>query len=133
MAQNKWFQNSYRRNLVDMHIEDWDKCFLSEFDPKNYVSMMKKANVQTAMIYANSHVGYCYWPTSLGKMHAGLNGRDTLAEVISLCHQEGMDVVLYFTLIYDNWAYHHNPDWRVIDVDGKASREKNKRNLSSGR
>ena len=25
MAQRPWYAASYRRNLVDMHIEDWDE------------------------------------------------------------------------------------------------------------
>ena len=130
----EWFQRSLRRNLVDMHIEDWDESFLSRFDPPTYVAMLKKAHVQGAMVYANSHVGYCYWPTRAGKVHAGIRGRDMLGEVISLCHGEGMDVIIYYTLVYDNWAYEQNPSWRVIDVDGKASREKKVRgSISSGR
>ena len=72
MGNKQWYKNSYRRNLVDMHIEDWDEKFLSKFDPDNYVDLLKVANVQTAMVYANSHVGYCYWPTKSGYMHSGL-------------------------------------------------------------
>jgi len=55
-----WYERSYRRNLVDMHVEDWDERFLSQLDPKSYVKMLKLANVKSAMVYANSHVGYCY-------------------------------------------------------------------------
>ena len=33
MAQRPWFAASYRRNLVDMHIEDWDAGFLAQLDP----------------------------------------------------------------------------------------------------
>jgi len=33
-----WFETSFRRNLVDMHIEDWDERFLAnmaiELTPK---------------------------------------------------------------------------------------------------
>ena len=43
MQDAKWFQRSYRRNLVDMHIDDWDDSFLSKLDPKNYVEMLKTA------------------------------------------------------------------------------------------
>ena len=43
MAHKNWYRNVYRRNLVDMHIEDWDERFLSEFDPKDYVENLKKA------------------------------------------------------------------------------------------
>ena len=46
-----WFKTSYRRNLVDMHIPDWDKKFLSEFDTKKYVDMLTIANVTSAMVY----------------------------------------------------------------------------------
>jgi Hypothetical glycosyl hydrolase 6 len=134
MSQQPWYQGSIRRNLVDMHIEDWDERFLSRFDPRAYVAMLKKAHVQGAMVYANSHVGYCYWPTPVGKMHSGIKGKDTLGEVISQCRKEGMDVIVYYTLIYDNWAYDHDHSWRVIDVDGKPSREKTVRGeISSGR
>ena len=78
MEQTKWFQRSYRRNLVDMHIDDWDESFLSKLDPVIYVEMLKTANVQSAMVYANSHIGYCFWPTKNGQMHRGLRGRDFL-------------------------------------------------------
>jgi len=32
----KWFTKAYRRNLVDMHIEDWSEEFLSKFNPQDY-------------------------------------------------------------------------------------------------
>lgn len=30
----RWFERDFRRNLVDMHIEDWDERFLSLFRPE---------------------------------------------------------------------------------------------------
>ncbi|MBL7176028.1 MAG: beta-galactosidase trimerization domain-containing protein [Desulfobacteraceae bacterium] len=122
--EKKWFQESFRRNLVDMHIEDWDERFLSEYDPEKYVEMLTTANVNTAMIYANSHVGLCYWPTKSGQMHKNLKGRDILGEVINLCHGKGMSVVVYYTLTFVNRAYEQHPEWRIITPkgeDGKGS------------
>jgi len=119
-----WYKKSYRRNLVDMHIEDWNEQFLSQYDPKNYVEMLKLANVKSAMIYANSHVGYCYWTTKSGHMHNGIRGRDVLGEIIDLCHKEGIDVILYYSLIFNNWAYEQHPEWRIVDLNGKPSRER---------
>jgi len=127
MRNEFWYRKSYRRNLVDMHIEDWDERFLSQLDPKNYVKMLKLANVKSAMVYANSHVGYCYWPTKTGYMHRGIRGRDILGEIIDLCHKEGIDVIVYYSLIFNNWAYEQHPEWRIVDVDGKASRERSGR------
>ena len=123
MEGSKWYQRSYRRNLVDMHIDDWDDSFLSKLDPKTYVEMLKTADVQSAMVYANSHIGYCYWPTKNGQMHRGLRGRDFLGEIIELCHKEGIDVVVYYTLVFDNWAYDHDPSWRIVYDGGIGSRD----------
>ncbi len=106
-----------------MHIEEWNEEFLSRLDPKEYVEMLKKARVKSAMIYANSHVGYCYWPTKTGHMHKGLKGRDFLGEIIELCHKEGIDVIIYYSLIFNNWAYETHPEWRIVDIEGRASRE----------
>ena len=74
MRATKWYENSYRRNLVDMHIDDWHEEFLSRLEPETYVGLLKEARVQSAMVYANSHVGYCYWPTKTGRMHRGIGG-----------------------------------------------------------
>jgi hypothetical protein len=123
MEQLKWFQRSYRRNLIDMHIDDWDDSFLSKLDPGTYVEMLKTANVQSTMVYANSHIGYCYWPTKNGQMHKGLRGRDFLGQVIGLCHNQGIDVVVYYTLVFDNWSYDHDPSWRILYDGGIGSRD----------
>ncbi len=119
----KWYQDAYRRNVVDMHITDWSEKFLSEFDPKEYVKMLVLSQVKSAVVYAHSHVGLCYYPTKVGHMHEGLKGRNILGEVIELCHQSRIDAVVYFSLIFDSWAYHNNPDWRIIGVDGKGAAE----------
>ena len=45
-----WYNDLYRRHLLDMHIEDWNDDFLSQFSPKDYVCNLKKANINYAMI-----------------------------------------------------------------------------------
>ena len=124
MADSKWYAKSYRRNLVDMHIDDWDERFLSQFDPRAYVALLRKAHVQSAMVYANSHVGHCYWPTQSGNMHRGLKGRDAFGKIVGGCHAAGMDVIAYYSLIFNNWAHEQHPSWRMVDEDGRHSRER---------
>lgn len=123
MQNARWFEKSYRRNLVDMHIDDWDESFLSKLDSKTYVEMLKTAKVKSAMVYANSHIGYCYWPTKSGEMHRGIRGRDMFGEITQLCRKEGIDVVAYYTLVFNNWAYDHDPSWRILYEGGTPSRE----------
>ncbi len=121
--EQKWYSGKVRRNLVDMHIEAWDERFMASFDPTAYVDNLKAARVQVAMVYTNSHVGWCYWPTKVGAMHPGLKGRNVAREVFDACHAAGMDVILYYTLIFDNWAYDHVPSSRILDASGRASRD----------
>ncbi|MFA5687892.1 MAG: alpha-L-fucosidase [Kiritimatiellales bacterium] len=125
----KWLEKSYRRNLVDIHIEDWNPAFLSKLDPAVYVENLKTAQVKSAMIYANSHVGLCNWPTKTGAMHKGLNDRDFLGDVLALCAENGIDTVVYYSLVYNNWTYEKFPTWRIRNVDGQASRDPDVKNF----
>jgi len=119
----EWYQQKYRRNLVDMHIEDWNPEFLSQFDPEEYVENLKRANINAPMLYLQSHVGLCYWPTQSGKMHSAFAGRpDSMRRVEQLCHQNGMSVIAYYSLIYNNWAHQHHPEWRIVDSNGRDTR-----------
>lgn len=120
-----WYQNSFRRHLCDMHIEEWNPSFLSEFSPEDYYACLKKARVQTAMLYFQSHVGYCYYPTQSGHMHAAFADReDTMRRLAQLCRAGGIQVVGYYSLIYNNWAYYHHPEWRMVDENGRTAVEK---------
>jgi hypothetical protein len=112
-----WPGQTYRRLLVDMHVPDWGNL-LSEFDPAAYVDTIAAAGFQSLMQYANSHVGLCLWRTTLGKMHAGMKGRDYLGEVMEQCHRHGLHRVAYYSLVFDDWAYENHPDWRILPEEG---------------
>lgn len=118
-----WIDGNYRRNLMDMHIDDWNEEFLSKLDPAAYVEALADAGVQAAMVKAKPHTGLCYWPSSIGRMHRGLKDRDFIGDMIRLCHEKGIAVIVYFSQIFDNWAYDNHPDWRVVAPDGKNFRE----------
>ena len=115
----RWFEKSYRRNLVDMHINDDHPIYMSQYDPITYVDNLVKAGVDTAILYAGSCLGICYWPTKVGHMHKGLNGRDILQEVIAECRHKQLNVNVYFN-IWSRWAYDTHPDWRYRDSSGKG-------------
>jgi len=121
-----WYRTAFRRNVVDMHITDWDERFLSQFDAGNYVEMLQRCGAQSAVVYAHSHVGHCYYPTQVGHTHGGIAGRNILGEVIDLCHAKGIAVVLYYSLIYDDYAYRRNPNWRIILANGEGAAERSR-------
>ena len=127
--EKAWYQNAYRRNCIDMHITQDDDSFMSKFDAQTYVEMLMRSQSQSAVVYAHSHVGYCYFPSKVGPMHKGLNGRDIFSEVVDLCHENGIAVVAYLSLIFDTWVYRNHPDWRILGVDGRGVADKSRRGV----
>jgi len=121
MEKAPWFTKSYRRGLMDMHIEDWSDEFMSQYDPKGYVDLLVKANFQSIMIYTNSHVGYCYWPTKSGVEHKCTAGKDVLGQFLRHADAAGLDTILYYSLVFNNWAFHNHEDWRIKCPDGTYS------------
>ncbi len=118
-----WYTNAYRRHLCDMHIDDWDERFLSEFSAEEYCDNLKRAKIQSAMVYFQSHVGHCYFPTHVGHMHRALIGRETMIrELAERCHANGIFVTGYYSLIYNTWAHDHHPEWRMVFADGQSQR-----------
>lgn len=116
-----WYSGVFRRHLCDMHIDDWSDTFLSSFSPEAYLDNLKKANVQNAMLYFQSHVGLCYWPTKSGRMHKAFLGREnTIQRLCKMCREDGIWITGYYSLIYNNWAHNEHPDWRMIGASGKS-------------
>lgn len=111
-----WFEKSYRRHLLDMHVNsDDENDFLSRFDPDVYLENLLRANVDCAMIYLQSHVGYCYYPTGVGHIHPAFAARpDTMKRLIERCRAHGISVVVYYSLIYNRVESITHPDWRLV-------------------
>lgn len=123
-----WYQNSYRRNLVDMHIEDWDEAFLSQFDVEDYVRNLQQAKLQTPMLYLQAHTGHCYWPTKSGHMHNAFKGReDMMRRLADRCHALGMTVVGYYSLIFNTYEEDRHPEWALRNKDGLSARDRKQR------
>ena len=118
-----WIQGNYRRNLLDMHIDDWNEEFLSKINAAEYVDAIAEAGFQSAMVKAKPHTGLCYYHPPVGRMHNGLKGYDYFGDMVKLCHAKGITVVAYFTQIFDNWAYDNHADWRCVTGEGKQFRE----------
>ncbi len=116
----KWYQKSLRRNLIDMHIHGWDSRFLSKLDSNEYVRNLVTSRVKTALVYANSHVGYCYWPTMSGTVHPSLAGQDFLRDLIDKLQSADIDVELYYSLIFNSIEAEKHESWRQVSYSGES-------------
>jgi hypothetical protein len=115
---NDWYKRCYSRLLIDNHISEDDPTSMTKFDPAQYVAMVKKAGVESSMVYAVCHNGNCYYPTKVGHIHANLKGRDIFGETVNLLRKDGIVPVAYYTSIYHNHSAITHPEWRVTDVKG---------------
>lgn len=115
-----WYKRNFRRNLIDMHIPDWDLSFLSRFDPEAYADAVAASGVDTAIIYAGNCLGMCFWPSRLGHMHENLHGRDIFGETVAACRRRGLKIVGYYN-IWNRYEYDHHPEWRMRDINGQGS------------
>ncbi len=107
-----------------MHVDDWDESFLSRFSPEEYVENLKIARIQNAMLYFQSHVGLCYYPTESGVMHRALKGRESMMKRTEmLCHESGIAVTGYYSLNYNTVEHDRHPEWRMLEENGRSRRE----------
>ncbi len=119
-----FYSNLYRRHLLDMHIDDWNEEFLRDFSPEVYVENLKKANVNYAMIYLQSHAGLCYFPTKTGTAHKRFEKEpDLIKRVVDMCREAGIRVIGYYSLNYNTREHDKHPQWRAVQENGKSRRE----------
>jgi hypothetical protein len=116
----KWYETSYHRTESTMHFSEASDLFLSQFDPDKYAETLRMGDIDTTYFMSSSHSGECYWPTKVGHPHRALGGRDLLAEVIDACHRRGINVVFYYSVIFNNWASRTHPEWRMVDGQGRT-------------
>ncbi|MGL4736044.1 MAG: alpha-L-fucosidase, partial [Cellulosilyticaceae bacterium] len=121
-----WYKKDYRRVFMDMHLNDSnEEEYLSKLDVASFVDTLSGAHVNNVVVKAKSHVGLHYWPSQYGKMHAGLKRRnlDYVGEMIKACRAADISVTVYFSQVYDNYAYDEHPTWRLVSGNGVTSRE----------
>lgn len=110
----RWSERSYRRILIDAHIPDWRADFLSKLNADGVVGAVEAAGAQAAMLYFQSHVGLCNWPSEQGVMHRGIQDADFLHKTISALHARDIPVCGYFSVHFDNWAAETHAAWGFV-------------------
>ncbi|HBE43030.1 MAG TPA: hypothetical protein DDW27_17865, partial [Bacteroidales bacterium] len=118
----EWYRRSYRRHFFDMHIPDWNPDFLSRLEPQVVVDYLLLENVTAVALMFLPHTGLAHYPGKSGKVHRAFEKRDLMKEIIDLCHANGIDIVMYYCLLYTDWYWETHPEARTVDVDGNYQR-----------
>lgn len=117
------YLDSRRRLLLDMHIPDWDDGFLASYDPRELAGLYRLAGADGALLYCKSHLGLNYWPSPVGGIHRVARERDLVGEAKSALEGAGIAVAAYHSVIFDNWAAQHHPEWRIVPASRAVGSE----------
>ena len=83
------------------------------FDAREWVRKAKSAGMRYIVLTAKHHEGFCLWDTKFTdyKITNTPFGRDLVRELVDVCHQEGMRIGFYYSLL--DW---HHPDFTVDPI-----------------
>ncbi len=104
----EWIQNS-------LNIPSSQYCPLAKtwkptnFNPREWVRLMKAAGIKYICITTKHHDGFCLWPTKLNddwNISIAPGGKDLLKPLADACHEEGVQFCIYHSVM--DW---HNKDW----------------------
>jgi hypothetical protein len=120
MTQTRPYPETFRRMLLDMHVPDWDKAFLSRYEPKALADLYLSTGVAGVLLYCKSHVGLNYWPAPVGGIHPAAQGRDLVGELVGALRERGIAPAAYHSVVFDNWAVAHHPEWAIVPASTLA-------------
>lgn len=108
----------FRQIHLDFHTSPAVPGVGEAFRASEFAEILKDAAVNSITIFAKCNQGMSYYPTKVGVMHPHLKF-DLLGEMIEACHSQDIRTVIYISTMYDQYAWQHHGDWRVLDADGR--------------
>ncbi len=108
----------FRQIHLDFHTSPLIPDVAVDFDPEEFARTLRDAFVNSVTVFAKCHHGMSYYDTKVGIKHPSLK-RDLLGEMVEACHRYGIRVPVYISVVWDNWAAEHHPEWRQVNREGK--------------
>ena len=108
-ARHEWVK-TYEQ-IPDAEYQKYFERFDPDlFDAREWVRAAKAAGMKYIVLTTKHHEGFCLWDSAVTdyKITNTPFGRDLLKEFTDACHEEGMRVGFYYSLL--DW---HHPDFTV--------------------
>lgn len=107
-----------KRLHLDFHNHPTVKGIGEHLTPDGFADSLKRLGVDSVVLFAKCHHGMSYYPTPIGVPHPGMAG-DLLTAQAQACESAGIEYHLYLSVLRDNYAFEHHPEWRWIGGDGQ--------------
>lgn len=110
----------FRQIHLDFHTSRYIEKIAVDFDPKEFVSVLKKAHVNSVTCFGRCHHGYMYYDSKLfpERVHPHLSNKKLLLEQVRECHKNDIRVPIYFTIQWDHFTARNHPEWLAVEPDG---------------
>ena len=105
--------NSYARHIhLDFHTSELIPVG-QNFDGDKFARTLTEAKVNSIVVFAKCHHGWCYYPTKIGHVHPQLHF-DLMGEQIKACRKAGVRVIAYITGAWSASDAVRHPDWQCV-------------------
>lgn len=108
----------FRQIHLDFHTSPEIPGIGAAFDKKVWQDRLSRARVNSITSFASCHHGWCYYDTSVGKMHPHLKF-DLLRAQMDACKEIDVNVPVYLTAGVNNQQALEHPEWREVGHDGR--------------
>ena len=102
---------------LDFHTPHQVDSIGGDFDAGQFVATLVEAGADWVNLFAKCHHGWSYYPTSVGRMHPGLEF-DLLGEQARACRAAGLGVGVYYSLGWSAADLDEHPEWAEVERDG---------------
>ena len=102
-----------RYTSMDFHTSPLIPDIGVHFDSQKFASTVKKAHIESVLVFAKCHHGYTYYPTKVGTRHPNL-AFDLLGEQLKALRGVGVKAPVYITVGWSKLDADTHPEWRQI-------------------
>lgn len=122
---NKRIETGYSEQIMQFapiprkdYLEGARELTLEHFNPKEIISLAKKAGCNYLVITSKHHDGFCMFKTrttDFNIVEKTPYGKDLLKELSEVCREENYKFGVYFSLVDWNLGHDYDPDnWNTI-------------------
>ena len=102
----------FRQIHLDFHSSELIEDLVTQFDPTEFATTLKRASVNSVTCFGRCHHGYIYYDTpKFPERHHPHLKRNLLKEQIEACHKENIRVPIYTTVQWEKYSAIHHPEW----------------------
>src|SRR5215813_12267453 len=118
-----WRPVPWRKVHIEYHTSRHMPKLAHRFDADEFGDRLVAAHVNGATVFAKDMYGFCYFPTTDGRMHPNLSF-DLMGQQVAALRKRKIQVLAYYMLTWNPELADRHPEWLVVHKPGDKSRPK---------